>query len=40
MIEKHKILINEVLRNNIGKSTPDSWSNALPPSKQIGRAHV
>jgi hypothetical protein len=33
MIEKHKILINEVLRNNIGKSTPDSGSNALPPSK-------
>ena len=33
MIDKHKILINEVIRNNIGKSTPDSGSNALPPSK-------
>ena len=33
MIEKHKILITEIIRNTIGKSTPDSWSNALPPSK-------
>ena len=33
MLEKHKILITEIIRNTIGKSTPDSWSNALPPSK-------